>query len=657
MFSRVRWTKINTVLALILTLFLALASPLLAQEKSIVWDRFDVDIDVSVDGSFSVAEKQTIRFTKGTFTFGFREIPIRNFSYINDWAIVDGSGNVYTQSSGDSASYTFTVEKSDYDYVIRWYFPPIANDSETYTLSYTVHGGLRYYEGGDQLWWKAIYSDRSFPVLAGDVEVNIPGPAVIQEWAAYINGADARDSATASVSDTNKSVLFSLTRRLNAGEDFEVRVEFTPGVVDGVPAAWQSSADAAAERMEAEARYYERWSPIAGLGLGGLGLLLLIGGPAALYALWYRLGRDRPVELVADYLPEPPDDLPPGIAGTLIDEQVDMEDVLATLVDLARRKVISITEDEEDGFFRKSTDFIYRREREDVALLPYEETLLYAVFGHTNEARLSDLKEKFYTELKGIKKDMYESATEMGFFPRSPETVRTQWGCLGVLGLGAAVVVGIILMMTFGDLTAAAMLPGCGLGLTAIGLLILSRHMPRKTDNGSETAARWRAFKRYLKDIDKYSDIEEQKVIWDRWLPYAIAFGIEKQYIRKFEKVDAPAPGWYIPSPSMYGPYRRRYYGMPGNGSGDIGGGMPEMGGGDGQSFGGSLGDASSNMGRGLAGMSAGLGTMLSSANSTFTSRPASSSSGGGWSSGGGGFSGGGSFGGGGGGGGGGGFG
>ena len=28
----------------------------------------------------------------------------------------------------------------------------------------------------------------------------------------------------------------------------------------------------------------------------------------------------------------------------------------------------------------------------------------------------------------------------------------------------------------------------------------------------------------WLRDIDKYSDIEAQKEIWDRWLPYAIAF-------------------------------------------------------------------------------------------------------------------------------------
>jgi hypothetical protein len=456
--------------------------------------------------------------------------------------------------------------------------------------------------------------------------------------------------------ENGQAVIYDLTRRLDAGEEFEVRVEFTPGIVDGTTPAWQARADAIAAEREAELTYRQKWGPIAALGFGLLGLLLAGGGCAALYALWYRFGRDRPVELVADYLPEPPDTLSPGMAGTLLDETVDMEDVLATLVDLARRKAISITEDKEEGFFRSSTDFVYRRERTDVELMPYEEKLIKSVFGGDDEVRLSDLKNKFHSKLDGIKKSMYQAVTDAGYFPKNPESVRSQYGCLGIFGIFLGVGLGVFLVSVFGDLTSAAVLPGVGLAVVAIGLLILARHMPRKTVKGAEEAARWQAFKNYLEDIDKYSDLEVQKEIWDQWLPYAIAFGFEKQYIRKFEQVDAPAPGWYFPSPSMYGPYRRRYYGTPWAGPVILSGGGGSLpSGGERGSAGGSLSDMSRGMGTSLTAMSAGLGTMLNSASSTFTSRPASSSSGGGWS-GGGGFSGGGSFGGGGGGGGGGGF-
>ena len=146
-------------------------------------------------------------------------------------------------------------------------------------------------------------------------------------------------------------------------------------------------------------------------------------------------GRDKPIELVADYLPEPPDDLAPGMAGTLLDESVDMQDVIATLVDLARRKAISITEVKESTFFVKRTDFIYRRERTDTELQAYEEVLIKALFGRKSEVKLSDLKNDFYTELPAIRKSMYQAVVEAGFFPRNPSNVRTTYYAIGVVGL------------------------------------------------------------------------------------------------------------------------------------------------------------------------------------------------------------------------------
>ena len=41
-----------------------------AQDKTLVWERFDVDIAVNADSSFDVVEHQAIRFTRGSFTFG-----------------------------------------------------------------------------------------------------------------------------------------------------------------------------------------------------------------------------------------------------------------------------------------------------------------------------------------------------------------------------------------------------------------------------------------------------------------------------------------------------------------------------------------------------------------------------------------------------------
>ena len=70
-------------------LFVVHAHPAFAQEKTLLWERFDVDIIIRRDSSFEVTEHQTIRFSRGTFTFGYRDIPKQYFSSLDDWSLTD----------------------------------------------------------------------------------------------------------------------------------------------------------------------------------------------------------------------------------------------------------------------------------------------------------------------------------------------------------------------------------------------------------------------------------------------------------------------------------------------------------------------------------------------------------------------------------------
>jgi uncharacterized membrane protein len=205
------------------------------------------------------------------------------------------------------------------------------------------------------------------------------------------------------------------------------------------------------------------------------------------------------------------------------------------------------------------------------------------------------------------------------------------------------------LLTLFGDYSMAVACPGLALVTTMIALWVVSRHMPRKTPQGVEEAAKWLAFKNYLQNIEQYADLETVKDKFEQYLPYAMAFGLEKRLIHKFSAVNTPAPHWWGPG-LPYPPYYGGYGGPVGRASsGGPAGGPPgplagESGGAP------SLSSMSETIGTSLANMSDSLGTLLNSASSTLTSTPPQTSAQGGFS--GGGFSGGGSFGGGGGGGG-----
>ena len=127
------------------------------------------------------------------------------------------------------------------------------------------------------------------------------------------------------------------------------------------------------------------------------------------------------------------------------------------------------------------------------------------------------------------------------------------------------------------------------------------------------------------RNIEKYTKLEEAKEIFDRYLPYAIAFGLERSWISKFSQVDTPAPPWYIPDYRY--PTGPRRVGRAAPAPSSEGAGLP--------SLGPSLESASQSLFNSLNSISDGLLSTLESAASTFTSAP--SSKGGGWSGGGGG--------------------
>src|SRR5690606_17925407 len=87
------------------------------------------------------------------------------------------------------------------------------------------------------------------------------------------------------------------------------------------------------------------------------------------------------------------------------------------------------------------------------------------------------------------------------------------------------------------------------MGISGLFMLIIGQHMPRKSKKGAEEAAKWIAFREYLENIEKYADLDNVAKDFDRYLPYAVAFGLEKSWIRRFSKVSAtPIPSWYYPT-------------------------------------------------------------------------------------------------------------
>ena len=645
--GRVRWRSPATIaVGLILTLMLlAMLGPFgaSAQGQTLQWDRYDVTIDLHEDGTFTVTEEQEINFTSGTFSEGFAVIPLDRVEDISNVQVF-ADGEPYER--GWEAPGTYDVTEYGNEIEILWWFEPATNEVREFTIQYDVSGGLRVYEetGREQLWWRVVDTDFVANVNEATLQLNLPEPVTEEELAAEIY---TLDTETTSIQMLDPQTILFTASNIEEGDAFEARAEFPDMTAATVP-DWQQADDEEREREEQLAPL----KALANIFFLGVGILLLIGGPVGSYLLWQSKGKDPEVALPIDVLREPPDDLPPGAVGALVDLEAHDHDVIATIVDLAERGVVHIEETSSNLLgITLNRDWTFRKTGTKHGLRKYESETLDAVFGSKNEVKLGSIRQRFSQQQAKVKEAMYQELVDRGYVEKNPQTVRKTWMGVGIAMLVGTAFFGFFIAGAISSFAPLVWVPVGALLVVGLSMIIMSSQMPRRTQSGAEAAAKWNAFRRYLVDIERYQNVEEAKAIFSSYLPYAVAFGLERTWVRKFSQVDTPAPHWYGPY-NPGGPMRRPY----GRGRGGMviipGGGGSSSGGGGGIDMP-SMQDVSDSFGGSLQGMSDGMFSMFNEASKVF--RPISSSSGGGGrrsSFGGGGFSGGGgSFGGGGGGG------
>lgn len=517
--------KLRLGIALAIVTFFALClHPALAQSvKSVVVEQRDADITILPNGDAQFVETWVVNFRNGSFTFAFREIPTNRLRDIVNFSVTENGETLETDRDN----------KSDDKTKFTWHFPStnqgvnLFSDTHTYILHYTVRGALRIYPDGDQFWWKFVEKDRAYTIESTTATVHLPGTFNADQLkvAAYLNSAN---TDAGHILD-GRTVQFSGGPFANDTE-WEIRTQF-PHVITAPPEEWQMWDD----RVDQIAAQNNLYAAV-------LGVVLLIGGPLLLLVLWYLFGRDKPTTFQAEFLNAPPDDTPPGVVGTLLDERADLQDIVATVADLAQRGYIRIRE--ADGF---GTPEYERTDKQTTKLAHFEKATLDALLRGNAMRRLEDVRGSFYYSINTLQSALYDETVSRGFFPASPLATRDLYFRIAKWGAVILPIVGIFAYCLLFIFAPLAFFPLLALELFFIGLLGLSRVMPQRTEKGSLAAAKWTAFKRYLTSIEKYTKVDEAQDQFAKYLPYTIAFGLEKSWIEKFKQTTTPAPTWYIP--------------------------------------------------------------------------------------------------------------
>jgi len=246
----------------------------------------------------------------------------------------------------------------------------------------------------------------------------------------------------------------------------------------------------------------------------------------------------------------PPPGLRPGQIGTLLDEQANVLDVTATIVDLAVRGHLRIEELERPHWFSpRDWRLVRLAPPPGEELLPFEQELLSGLFQSGEQVRLSELKKTFAPRLAAVQTKLYEDVTAAGWFRGRPDRVRARWSAAGLVVAAAGV--GLTWLLRH-QLHWAPV----GLAVVLVGLALswLGRKMPARTAAGSAVLAQAEGFRQYIRTAEaEQLRFEEREQVFSRYLPYAIVFGEAERWVSVFGVLAATGagspgtgPGWYV---------------------------------------------------------------------------------------------------------------
>ncbi|MGH9313735.1 MAG: DUF2207 domain-containing protein [Vicinamibacterales bacterium] len=506
-------------------ILLCAAAPATAQ-RTLVIDRFDATIGISSDGSIAVEEVIQPTFT-GSWNGIYRTIPVEyrtpqglNYTLrLTIESVTDGSGDTLKWESSRERHYR----------KLKIWVPGARDTTKTVLIRYRVANGLRFFEEHDELYWNVTGDGWEMPIRSASALILLPEGATGIRATAFTGGYGSTEKA-ATVTIESSSVRIQTTTGLSFREGLTAVVGWNPGVV-----ARPTVVDQVRETA-----------------LSNLPLLIPPIIFVGMWRLWSKRGRDPDLAPVLTRY-EPPDGMSPAELGTLVDGTPDMRDLTSTLVDLAVRGFLRIDAAEDEGFFGlfSSRDYLFtlKRPRTDwQALKPHESSLLAAMFSWNPEqpdmVRLSSLKNKFYKHLPGLKEMQYKLLVDGGYYTARPDRVRIGYIVGGIavgLVIGAA---GTMLMSALGMQPLSAIVAGI---LSAVIVCLFGYFMPSRTIRGTRELEKVLGFQEFLSRVegDRLNRMVKTPEMFEKFLPYAMALGVEDNWAKAFEDIYNQPPAWY----------------------------------------------------------------------------------------------------------------
>ena len=232
---------------------------------------------------------------------------------------------------------------------------------------------------------------------------------------------------------------------------------------------------------------------------------------------------------VGKYLRELPDNSSPALVGGFMTNSINDNEILATIVDLIRRKVLSLENSDKNSIITLTGS--------TKNLSAQEKAIVDIYINDFGDGKSLDLKSfGFFQKVPMSVARKFEKWRAMVQSEMNRKNLTYQGlGCLGVIFFAFFPMIFTFAGLVIGMITGNKMF----LLIVVMGIILFvsgaKARYPRK--ELAEAKDKWQAFKNFLSD---YSQLEEAKItsvhLWEQYFVYAVALGVSEKVVKAYKK-------------------------------------------------------------------------------------------------------------------------
>ncbi len=560
------------VAALLCTSFLSTTS--LAKVYTVA--AMHMEVAVQKNGDLAIEEHITYDF-QDSFNGIFRNIDLdRSEDIIGLSVSVDDGGTERLFQKNNASSLDATGEPGTYHAIMSngilqlKIFEKSDYENKTFIIRYNLTNVVEVYNDTAALNRKLIDTGWDIPLSNITARITFPEGAAKEDLRIFVHGplegsSEIVDGRTLTLTSPYSSpgsfiealVLFPKTlvpdaKRILNNDALPGFLENEKRLADEANANREAAkADVAAQKQRAEeqnllvmqARAKQLQREAVGKIVSGVSVFIWL---FAMVLLYLKYDKERVPVFKGSYYRELPGEYTPAEVSFLMYGSAKTRDILATLMDLVRKKQIFLSSQDElkQGFFGSKTvtthAFVYRADAVPIPLKSHESFLLswfLTEIGDGSAVTLDQVKEytKNRSDALEFKKNydkwvkMVSDEAEKNQF--DDKSIKNPVGIAALIGL---LWFGVFLVLSIKLTGASTVLP------TILGLVftIYAATIKRRTPYGNEQYTLWKAFRKFLKD---FSNMEAATlpsvIIWEHYLVYAISLGVAEDVIKQLPLV------------------------------------------------------------------------------------------------------------------------